>query len=313
MTHTNNDAHNAYIALDLLRNPTQGKSPDWTELQAYREGGLSEQRRTEVVSHIANDPEVHQQWLDLAEAESWLANPQNQAAADSAAMGSVSTDSSSMTLRERIGSWFSPGRTALAGVGAMAIAAIAIVPSLVQQTALNTASQFDFSAERYAALAASGTSTAPRVRPTRNIGSVGPLENDQVEKTYVLVGLRSVVQNTVKPETADWGVWLDNTPGDYPDCTKATDTDYCGAVAEDAQMLGQWTMLTWFGCQQQASFPAGDDFWKSQSALWEALRSGGSFSASSGFAKEMTPLGGSGVEGLCERAERVQNLARSTN
>ncbi len=308
MTQLNNDAQNAHIALDAMRNPTRGVAPDWTELQAYRDGGLTDARREEVLSHIANDAEVHQQWMDLAEAEHWLANPQNQTSGVAATLAEPR-----LTLRERFNAWLTPGRTALAGVGAMAVAAIAIVPSLVQQTALNAPSQFDMSAERYAAVAASLSTQAPRVRPTRNIGAVMPLTDNQVEKSYVLIGLRSVVEDVVKPDTDDWRVWLDNTPGDLPDCTGSTDSAYCASVAEDAQMLGQWTMLTWFGCRQQEAVPTGDEFWKSQTALWNTLRETHGFSADSAFAKELTALEHTGNIELCDRAERIKVLARSTN
>lgn len=301
------DTQNAHIALDAMRNPTKGDAPDWSELQAYRDGGLSEQRREEVLSHIANDAQVHQQWLDLSEAEHYLANPQHQARAQTA------TATEKLSLGERLKNWVSPKYTALAGVGAMALAAIAIVPTLIQQTGLNGVNQFDLSAERYAAVAASVAVDAPRVRPTRSLGQIGPLSAEQVEKSYVLVGLRSVVQNTVKPESTQWDLWLESTPGDFPDCTQATDATYCTEVSQDAQLLGQWTMLTWFGCHQQAKIPANDEFWQSQWALWDGLVAANDFDAKSKFAKELTSAGNKGVLELCDRAESIQAMARATN
>lgn len=311
MTQSNDDSIKdsaaAYIALDVMRNPPVGPKPDWAELQAYREGELDETRRAEVLSHIANDADVHQQWLDLSEADHWLANPQNQTE-----QNRVAEPSSSGGLLARFAAWFTPVRTTLAGVGAMALAAIAIIPSLLQQTALTAPAQFDLSAERYLAIA-TVRPEAPRVRPTRSVGLVGPLTNHQIEKSYVLVGFRSVVQKTAKPESASWSIWLDNTPGDFPDCSTATDAAYCSEIAEDAQMLGQWSMLTWFVCNQEITLPAGDSFWKSQSALWKTLRTTHGFAESSEFAKELTTLDGTGSIELCARTDRVMRLARSTN
>jgi len=300
------ESQNVFIALDAMGNPTQGDAPDWSELQAYREGGLSEQRRAEVLSHIANDPEVHQQWLDLSEAEHFLANPQNQ-------VSEQTTLSDKPTLGERVRAWFTPAHTALAGVGAMAVAAIAIVPSLVQQTASSPDGQFGLSAERYAAIAAAAPTDAPRVRPTRNLGVISPLNGGQVEKAYVLAGLRSVVQDTVKPQSAQWDLWLENTSGELPDCSQASDTSHCTSVSQDAQLLGQWTMLTWFGCRQQEAIPADDEFWLSQGAVWSAIIESNGFNSDSPFAKELTAMGNSGNIELCNRAELIQAMARSTN
>ncbi len=301
------ESQSAYIALDAMRNPTRGDAPDWSELQAYRDGGLSESRREEVLSHIANDPEVHQQWLDLSEAAHFLANPQNQSRTQTASANDK------LSLSERFKNWLTPGYTALAGVTAMAVAAITIVPTLMQQTSFNGEGQFDLSAERYTAIAASANVDAPRVRPTRSLGQIGPLSSAQVEKSYVLAGLRSVVQNTVKPESAQWDLWLDNTPGDFPDCTQATDATYCTDVSQDAQLLGQWTMLTWFGCRQQEDIPANDEFWQSQWTLWDGLVANNRFDSNSIFAKELTSSDNKGVLELCNRAESVQGLARATN
>jgi len=300
------ESQNAYIALATLRNPTRGDAPDWSELQAFRDGELSGQRRDEVLSHIANDPDVHQQWLDLSEAEHWVANPQNQ---PQAFMASADKPS----LMQRFRAWLSPGYTALAGVGAMAVAAIAIVPSLVQQTASAPQDQFGLSAERYAAIAAAAPTDAPRVRPTRNIGVIGPLSDEQVEKAYVLAGLRTVVQDTVKPQSAQWDLWLESTPGELPDCAQASNTSYCTEVSQDAQLLGQWTMLTWFGCRQQEAIPAGDEFWQTQGAAWNGLSRNSRFDPAGPFAKELTPVGKNGNLELCNRADSIQAMARSTN
>lgn len=300
------ESQSAFIALTAMRNPTRGEAPDWSELLAYREGGLSEQRREEVLSHIANDADIHQQWLDLAEAEHWVANPQNHTLTDAATADKPS-------LIQRFRAWLSPGYTALAGVGAMAVAAIAIVPSLVQQTSSTPLDQFGLSAERYAAIAAAAPTAAPRVRSTRNLGVIGPLGDAQVEKAYVLTGLRSVVQNTVKPESAEWDLWLESTPGELPDCAQASNAGYCTEVSQDAQLLGQWTMLTWFGCRQQDAIPAGDEFWQSQAAAWNGLSSNNRFNPQGLFAKELTKVGNNGNIELCNRAESIQAMARSTN
>lgn len=306
-----NEMQNVHIALDAMRNPTKGDAPDWAELQSYREGGLSEQRRKEVLSHIANDPEVHQQWLDLSEAEHWLANPQNQTSAQASAQAASAENPES--LMDRFRNWLTPGYTALAGVGAMAVAAIAIVPSLVQQTASSPESQFGLSAERYAAIAAAAPADAPRVRPTRNLGVIGPLSDEQVEKAYVLAGLRSVVQSTVKPQSAQWDLWLDNTPGEFPDCSQATNAGYCTDISQDAQLLGQWTMLTWFGCRQTDAITANDEFWQSQGTVWNGLSEKNGFNSQSAFGKELTAMGNNGNLELCNRAELIQAMARATN
>jgi len=63
----------AYTALTLCGNPIQGSSPQWHELAAWREGTLSEQHALEVLSHVAYDPGCFQQWLDIVDAESWVA------------------------------------------------------------------------------------------------------------------------------------------------------------------------------------------------------------------------------------------------
>jgi len=302
MTESNNDTHNAYIALDAMRNPTRGAAPDWDELQSYRDGGLTASRREEVLSHIANNADVHQQWLDLAEAEHWLANPANQTSAANAA----NNRAQSTSWRERISDWLSPGKTVFGGAAAMAVAAVVLVPMMVQQGALTASQQFDMSAERYAALAAATPTEAPRALKTKNIG-VGPLSAVQVEKDYVLVGLRSVVQETVQADSKEWVAWLANTAGELPNCDRAIDKDHCGAVAEDAQLLGQWTMLTWFGCRQLDSMPAGDEFWSSQTAMWNTLRANGSLVADGGVVTELTALDGTGTIELCDRAERLMH------
>ena len=61
----------AFAAVSLCGNTPKGNAPQWHELAAWREGNLPDARAREVLSYVANDPACFQQWLDIAEAETW--------------------------------------------------------------------------------------------------------------------------------------------------------------------------------------------------------------------------------------------------
>lgn len=86
----------AWAAVSLLGNEPVGDKPQWHEISAWRAGTLPELRSREVLSHIANDPEYFQQWLDLAEAQQWLEEEQTHStlshATDTAAMNETAAD-----------------------------------------------------------------------------------------------------------------------------------------------------------------------------------------------------------------------------
>ena len=107
MNETDNDNAIAYAGVSLFGNKAEGPPPQWHELSAWRSGTLPKERATQILSHVANDPEHFQHLLDLVEAEQWSAEEAANAQADTVIDSNPSKASPSFStdrLRQWLGS-----------------------------------------------------------------------------------------------------------------------------------------------------------------------------------------------------------------
>ncbi len=127
------DRHSeALLGIHLAKNRgrPQGSPPSDEELALMIDGLLSEERRLEILSHLASRPERYRQWLSLADMD---ADEQESQA------GLLSI------LTKGINNWLIDWRYAAGGVGAMAAVLL-----LVNQMAVPPMERADPSAESYA-------------------------------------------------------------------------------------------------------------------------------------------------------------------
>jgi hypothetical protein len=149
------------VALSLYRGTTVGERPDVEELAALYENRLSSDRRTEVLSYLANDESLYAQWLAFFEYAEELglpaeaAIPTNRPAADAAAVPQVKKTSFSEKLKGFLNLYTIFPGTVLAGLAVFLLFFQAAQPTGLDQLY-----------EQY------GTSASGRISlPTRSMGN----------------------------------------------------------------------------------------------------------------------------------------------
>lgn len=321
----------AYAAISLLGNQGRGATPEWHEITAWREGTLSEQRSAEILSHVANDPEFFQQWLDIADAEYWV-EEQNMAGASASTTalneqhaapisnaGLADPGSSKAGLADtgndqpRLSSHSNPLSDSLSWVRSFfdqplkvyggAFAAITlgvlIVPLLRESEVVSLQQQMDRSLDTYIAGQAGLPSSPPVARSTRNLGGLfDELTPADVSRQHFQYGMRLLAEQMQAPAIEQWQDWGNDLASNPPECSKAIDQSHCTATAGDLTSLGQWSLLNYVACQQRSAFNS-DQFWSLQMDLYTQFTDREHLSTNPVFGPLLRPLPSQTTDGLC--------------
>lgn len=325
------DSGLAYAAISLCGNQTRGAAPEWHELSAWHEGTLTPSRADEVLSHVANDAHYFQQWLDIAEAQSWIneevlsATTLNQTIETAAhAITDTPADvSPSHTTRPRatsIPSVLSKARSVLASIfqqpipvygGAFAavILAVLVAPLLNTGQALTLQQQMDRSLDIYIVSGNPLTGVPPVPRSTRSLGGLfDELSVSDVERHYLQSGMRQFGQRLDRESVGEikindqWTPWLAELPTEPLDCTQAINSTHCTDVADQFMQLGQWALMSAAACQSlllKDAQPLDGDFWSDQYTLYQALIDQPAIAQSQLLAQSLTTLAVQTPEALC--------------
>ena len=100
-----------------------GSSPNEIDLAALIEGTLDPIRRSQVISHIVNNPELYSRWLRLIDDLVYLGEIENQ---DNSLTASTAIKVRTKSLRESVKEFFSPKTIGIFG-GGFAVATIALL------------------------------------------------------------------------------------------------------------------------------------------------------------------------------------------
>ena len=68
----------ASLGVALGHKQPLGTKPDLLEIDQWSRGKISQDRASEVLSHVANDPECFSHWRSLREAQDWLDNEESE-------------------------------------------------------------------------------------------------------------------------------------------------------------------------------------------------------------------------------------------
>ena len=298
-----NDNGLAYAAVSLCANTPQGHAPHWHELAAWRAGNLPEPRATEVLSHVANDPACFQQWLDIAEAESWAEEEAltdvSQSLTESAAVNQASdagtmvssstdrtrstTDTPSLTSKvlDSLRSLFQQPLPVYGGAFAAVMLAVLLAPLLNTGNALSLQEQLDRSMDTYIESGQGYLGTPPPARSTRALGGLfDDLSTSDVERLQFQFGMRQFNQQLQQSSAVqistntEWQSWLAALPENSIDCSTAADAAHCSSVAVDLQQLGQWSLMNVAACQTlsaQGQTVPSEDYWSAQYTLYTQM------------------------------------------
>ncbi|MFK8079447.1 MAG: hypothetical protein AB8B97_04115 [Granulosicoccus sp.] len=335
----------AYAAVTLCGNTSRGAAPQWEELSAWSLGTLDSNRSAEVLSHVANDPICFQQWLDIAEAQSWV-EEEARMNSESETTGTTSTLDTSGPLSESahpqnqsrgasrsnspisnalavLKGFFqlplpSPGGSGVAvygGAFAAVCLAVLIVPLMRTGETLSVQQQLDRSTDAYIVAGNSFTGAPPIVRRTRSLtGLFDDLSISDVEQRHLQSGQKVVfdklqsAQRTEQPLADAWQEWLAELPAGKVDCDEAIDSAHCTRVANDFQLLGQWSLLNATACDtlvESGGQNLPTDFWQEQYIIYNTIRSSQSLSQSTRFAAIMPPVQHPTPRTLCSIANSV--------
>lgn len=324
MTSTHlDDSELVYSALTLFANSTRGEKPDWQDLEEFRARSLPPERSAEVLSHVANDPDCFQQWLDLSEASLWLDAEEQGVDADSVAEPAVETKSDVLPARTRpseptvtgaVTRWLQSLLTLPAPVyaGAMAavLVAVLVVPLLQSPDVQNLSAGVDRTLDSYRALSGTAAVDAPIRRSTRRMdGLVETLPLATVERMYFEQGLQTSLGRLLDSPTSAWRDWSGSLHTDTPDCAASADVRACQDIAEDARTLGEWTLITWFACRQPVMVDSGS-FWDEQIELYQAFRARDSLRESASFADAFSVSRPDDAVSLCKAVESLMSVSR---
>ncbi|MFK7853993.1 MAG: hypothetical protein AB8B79_07770 [Granulosicoccus sp.] len=306
----------AYAAISLLGNEGRGATPEWQEISAWREGTLSEQRSAEILSHVANDPEFFQQWLDIADAEHWV-EEQNMASASASptALNEQLAEPLSDTGKQQprstshsnplsdalnwIRSFFDQPLKVYGGAFAAIAVAVLIVPLLRESDAVSLQQQMDRSLDTYIAGEAGLSSSPPVARSTRNLGGLfDDLSPADVSRQHFQYGMQLVAQQLQARDSEQWQLWSNDLASNPPECDKAVDQSHCSAATEDLTALGQWTLLNYVTCQQRSAFDS-DQYWSLQLDLYKQFTDKELLSTNLVFGPLLTPLPSQTADSLC--------------
>jgi len=320
----------AYAAISLFGNQPQGEEPQWHEIAAWREGSLDTVRAEQVLSHVANNPVYFQQWLDLAEAESFVetelvdeAEAPTQAnlyePGTTKAPSSSTNTSKPSPLSSALSSLLDSARSLFAqplpvygGAFAAVLLAVLIVPMLQDQDAASLQQQLDRSSDLFISTGNSLGGTPPTPRSTRAMtGALDKMTKSDVERTYFQQGMvrfNDQLQSSTaarQPDSAQWQAWLSELSVNDLNCTTAIDADHCAEVGEDFRALGQWTLLNTAACQTPSTedtVPLDEQFWLSQYELFQQISQRDAIRKSPLFSTTIGPKGTQLSESVCATA-----------
>ncbi len=131
------------LQLDSGRRSGNGNRPTNEEIAALRDGRLTDSRRREVISFLANDPQIYHQWLNLVEATHTEADQVTATADLSTSIGGDSGATLSdqdeverdINIVNRVGRWIRNNvvTTTLSGTGFAAAAALVLMVNINNQ------------------------------------------------------------------------------------------------------------------------------------------------------------------------------------
>ena len=326
-----NDNGLAFAAVSLCANTPQGQAPQWHELAAWRAGNLPEPRATEVLSHVANDPACFQQWLDIAEAESWAEEEAltdvNQSLTESVGVNQVSdagtmtspstdrtrsiTDTPSLMSKalDSLRSLFQQPLPVYGGAFAAVMLAVLLAPLLNTGNGLSLQEQLDRSMDTYIESGQGYLGTPPPPRSTRTLGGLfDDLSTSDVERLKFQFGMRQFDQQLQQSSAVqisantEWQSWLTALPEDSIDCSTTADAAHCSSVAVDLQQLGQWSLMNVAACRTLTAHgqaAPSEDYWSAQYALYEQMSNLPSVTRSQVFGPLLPELSQPTPDALC--------------
>ncbi len=317
MNETDNDNAIAYAGVSLFGNKAEGPPPQWHELSAWRSGTLPKERATQILSHVANDPEHFQHLLDLVEAEQWSAEEAACAQADTVIDSNPSKASPSFStdrLRQWIGSIFNQPLPVYGGAVAAVLLAVLVAP-MMQRADSQLQQQLDNNLDLYRSSDLGLPGQPPMARRTRQLsGLFESLSAVEVEQAHFQHGMRLSAEALGSEAVSPWLAWTTDLPDEALNCKTASEIEQCKASRDDLTALGQWTLLAYTACQtrtqtsNQTAIVDADVFWQAQLSLYEQLRQRPQLTQSTLFSPLLdTPLA-SGSESLCERAQALLNI-----
>ena len=307
----NNDNAYAYAAVSLFGNEPMGEQPQWYELTAWREGTLSAERSAQVLSYIANNPDIFQQWLDMIEAEQWVEDEQTLTASEQTLDYSSNTAKQSGTsLLNNVRDWLAPifNQPIRVYGGAMAaiVMAVLIVP-LIKKGEIDLQQQLNASVDSY--LLMDAELPAPPVRRvTRSLGGLfDELSISDVERQQFQFGLRRSAQALGSETTAQWSAWMEELPSERVDCGRAIDNELCSTSAGDIYAMGQWTLLNYAACEAGVANTddSGDQYVQKQTELFDLLRKQPGLTQSTLFSPLLDKLEANTSAALCQRVLQI--------
>jgi len=323
----------AYAAITLCANPLQGAPPQWQELVAWRNGTLDNTRSAEVLSHVANNPACFQQWLDVAEAQSWVAEESRLAIeADAAepigtserktfASSPYSTSnapgvtSGPARFIQALRSFFQQPLPVYGGAFAAVIVAVLVAPLLRTGDGLSLQQQLDRSTDAFISEGAGFAGSPPAGRNTRSLaGLFDELSINDVERLHVLTGQQHFLDKlqlaSGAPVADAWQDWFAELPSEGADCAAATDSTHCLDVADELQMLGQWSLMNAAACSLRDMNIPASDFWSEQYEIYDTIRALPGVMQSQEFAAVLPALDPRTQDALCAIANAVIAASR---
>ena len=294
----------AFAAVSLCGNTPKGSAPQWHEVAAFRAGTLPEDRASEVLSHIANDPACFQQWLDIAEAEAWaeeealtdidLPAEEPLISGQPGGAGNVAlpaadrnhevtgTPSFASKVSDTLHSLFKQPLPVYGGAFAAVVLAVLLAPLLPTGSGPSLQQQLDRSMDTYIETGQGYLGAPPPPRNTRSMsGLFDELSNSDVERLHFRYGMYQFNQNLKQapaaqaPMNPEWQTWLAELPDAAVDCNTTADATHCDSTATDYQQLGQWSLMNAAACNilstpEQAAL--SEDYWPEQYELYEQFR-----------------------------------------
>ncbi len=273
MSDTNpiSDSEVAFSAVQLHHVKPKGNAPSWQEIHDWHSRTLDDARAAEVLSHIAHDPVVFQQWKDISDAEIWLADengktntenlPEENAKNDQThTADSVSADDNSQSnvvwlskFKKRLQARPLP---ALGGAIAAGLLIVLVIPQLQQSDTADLGSTANPLINQYIALGAPLPANAPPIRKTRAMaGVLGNISKPDVHllqlKRGQLLGFNAI--STSPP--AQWQPWRGSLPVSAVDCSTASDQAACSASQTPINELGRWSIAQSLLCQSGDALP----------------------------------------------------------
>jgi len=278
------DEHEAvFSALQLFGNEPRGAPPQWHELDDFQQHRLPVERSAEVLSHIANSPIHFQQWLDLCEANEWVAEQSpsptdktTEYATDDKPAQSNSIPNSSTSLMERLQSWVAPlfaqPLPVYGGAFAAIIVAVLVIPLLRDSGPADLQGKFDRNAALFLAAAPEQEFAPPKNSTTRSLGGLlGPPTASDVEHHYFRLGLLRAQEKLLQSPGSAWVPWRDSLMNTPLDCKNPSARELCETAGPDFTQIGEWAMLAHLACLSPDSF-SDDSFWQLQYEFYTELQ-----------------------------------------